>query len=152
MDVAVEAGIDVSYFARIERGMANPTLEVLYAVIKSLHVSSQTLPKKHQAAEQELNKKMYTSEEFGTASEKVLNTLKNPTSMWKSDDYNDKRTILFMYFEDQLRFDYYRGFGTTSLAYPIKLINELGQAKTASVEMWSSELQSRKLFKKLLQA
>ena len=45
LDVAVEAGIDVSYFARIERGMANPTLEVLYAVIKSLHVkSSEILP------------------------------------------------------------------------------------------------------------
>ena len=45
IEVAEEAGIDKSYYARIERGEGNPTLEVLYAVIKSLHVkSSDILP------------------------------------------------------------------------------------------------------------
>lgn len=43
--VAEEAGIDTSYYARIERGEANPTLDVLYAVIKALHCkSSDILP------------------------------------------------------------------------------------------------------------
>ncbi len=93
-------------------------------------------------AEQNLNKKPYTSEEFGTASNRVLNTLKNPMDMWKSDDYTDKRTILYMYFEGQLRYDYEMGFGTASLACPIKLIGELETAKMPLVEMSGSEPES----------
>jgi transcriptional regulator with XRE-family HTH domain len=43
--IAEDAGIDKSYYARLERGEANPTLEVLYAVIKALHAkSSDILP------------------------------------------------------------------------------------------------------------
>lgn len=38
--VAEEAGIDSSYYARIERGEANPSLEVLNAIVKALHVKS----------------------------------------------------------------------------------------------------------------
>lgn len=38
--VAEEAGIDPSYYARIERGEANPSLEVLNAIVKALHVKS----------------------------------------------------------------------------------------------------------------
>ena len=103
------------------------------------------LKRKKKEGEKDLGKRKYTSEEFGTASEKVLNTLKDPMSMWKSEEYNDKRAILFMYFEDQLRHDYNLGFGTASLAYPVKLINDIGQAKNGSVEMSSSELESKKL-------
>jgi hypothetical protein len=55
--------------------------------------------------------------------------------MWKSEDYNDKRSIFFMYFEKESKYDYNSGFGTTTLAYPIKLINDLEQAKSGSVEM-----------------
>lgn len=45
VEVAEEAGIDTSYYARIERGEANPTLEILYAIVKALHVkSSEILP------------------------------------------------------------------------------------------------------------
>jgi len=55
---------------------------------------------KKKKAQGDLGKQLYTSEQFGTASEKVFNTLKKPMEMWKSDEYNDKRTILFMYFED----------------------------------------------------
>lgn len=45
VQVAEEAGIDTSYFARIERGEGNPTLEVLYAIVKALRVkSSDILP------------------------------------------------------------------------------------------------------------
>lgn len=45
VEIAVEAGMDTSYYARIERGEANPTLERLYAVVKALHVkSSDILP------------------------------------------------------------------------------------------------------------
>lgn len=45
VEVAEEAGIDTSYYARVERGEANPSLEVIYAIIKALHVrSSDVLP------------------------------------------------------------------------------------------------------------
>ena len=48
----------------------------------------------------------------------------------------------FMYFEDKLRYDYKMGFGTASLAYPVSLINEIGQAKKSGVEMSGSEPES----------
>lgn len=45
VQVAEEAGVDTSYFARIERGEGNPTLEILYAIVKALHAkSSDILP------------------------------------------------------------------------------------------------------------
>ena len=53
------------------------------------------LRKKKVQIEGHLNIKKYTSEEFGTASDKVLGTIKNPMAMWKSDEYTDKRTIFF---------------------------------------------------------
>ena len=44
-DVASEAGIEMSYYSKIERGEANPSLEIIYAIIKALHVkSSDILP------------------------------------------------------------------------------------------------------------
>lgn len=61
-------------------------------------------------------------------------------------EYNDKRTILFMYFEEELRYDYKLGFGTSGLAYPVSLINELGQAKTSSVEMSGSEPECKDVY------
>jgi len=38
--IAEEAGIDTSYYAGIECGEANPSLEVLYSIVKALHVKS----------------------------------------------------------------------------------------------------------------
>ena len=44
-DVSSEAGIEMSYYSKIERGEANPSLEIIYAVIRALHVkSSDILP------------------------------------------------------------------------------------------------------------
>jgi transcriptional regulator with XRE-family HTH domain len=44
-DVAYKAGIETSYYARIERGEANPSLEKIYAIIKALGIdSSKILP------------------------------------------------------------------------------------------------------------
>lgn len=99
---------------------------------------------KKKVAEKDLSKKNYTSEQFGTASEKVFNTLKDPISMWRSDQYDDKRMVLYMYFEDQLTYDYKEGFGTANLAYPVKLIGDLGQAKKQDVEMSGNEPESEK--------
>lgn len=45
IDVAVDVGINPSYYSKIERGEVNPSLEKLYRIIKSLNVkSSDILP------------------------------------------------------------------------------------------------------------
>lgn len=45
VEVAVDAGIDPSYYSKIERGEANPSLKQFYRIIKSLGVkSSDILP------------------------------------------------------------------------------------------------------------
>lgn len=112
------------------------------ALITTYEEKIKELAGKEKKAKADLAKQSYTAEQFGTASEKVFNTLKNPMSMWKSDDYDDKRTILFMYFEEELKYDYYKGFGTAGLAYPVKLINQIGQAKNTSVEMSGNDPES----------
>lgn len=95
--------------------------------------------------EQKLKQNNYSDKDFGTAVDKVFNTLKKPLNMWQSNEYNDKRTILFMYFEDKLRYDYFNGFGTAGLAYPLELITKNRPLRSGSVEMSSSELESKKL-------
>jgi hypothetical protein len=39
-----------------------------------------------------------------------------------------------MYFDEELKYDYNLGFGTASLAYPVKLIIEIRYAKNGSVD------------------
>lgn len=43
VEVAEEAGIDTSYYARVERGEANPSLEVIYAIVKALHTKASNI-------------------------------------------------------------------------------------------------------------
>ena len=42
-DVAFDAGIEPSYYARIERGEANPSLEKIYAIVRALKTNSNKL-------------------------------------------------------------------------------------------------------------
>lgn len=42
-EIAEAAGIDGSYLAKIEKGESNPSVEVLYGIIKALHVKSQDI-------------------------------------------------------------------------------------------------------------
>lgn len=39
-EVATKAGIDVNYYARIERGLGNPSYVKLYSVMKALKMKS----------------------------------------------------------------------------------------------------------------
>lgn len=121
-----------SYFTRIAKARDEELISAYEDEINELREK-----KKHY--EISLSKRTYTSEEFGTATDKVLSALKEPMSMWKSDDYNDKRTILFMYFEEQLKYDYNLGFGTASLASPVNLINDMAHARNKSVELTGLE-------------
>ncbi|EKD57936.1 MAG: hypothetical protein ACD_57C00082G0001 [uncultured bacterium] len=45
VDVAVSAGLNPSYYGKIERGIVNPSMEKIYRIIKALGVkSSDILP------------------------------------------------------------------------------------------------------------
>lgn len=45
VDLAVEAGVSPGYYGRLERGVVNPSLEKIYAVVRALGVrSSDVLP------------------------------------------------------------------------------------------------------------
>lgn len=45
VEVAVDAGINSSYYSKIERGEVNPSLEVFFKIVKALRVkSSEILP------------------------------------------------------------------------------------------------------------
>lgn len=43
IDVAVDAGINSSYYSKIERGEVNPSLEKIYRIAKALKVKSTDL-------------------------------------------------------------------------------------------------------------
>lgn len=40
VDVAVDAGINTSYYGKIERGLVNPSIEKLYRIIRALGLDS----------------------------------------------------------------------------------------------------------------
>lgn len=45
VEVAVDGGINPSYYSKIERGEVNPSLEKVYRIIKALKIrSSEALP------------------------------------------------------------------------------------------------------------
>lgn len=94
------------------------------SLVKAYEDEIKSLSQNKVSLEKELKENYYTQHDFGTASNLVFNALKNPLTLWQSDDYSDKRTIILMYFEDSLRYNGVKGFGTTSLAYPIQLIQE----------------------------
>ena len=58
----------------------------------------------------------------------------------------DKRTILFMYFEAKLRYNHERGFRTNQLGRNIKLITNIGDPKSPDVEMEGCEPSSKNNF------
>lgn len=39
-DVAADTGIETSYYAKVERGEANPSLELIYAILRALSKKS----------------------------------------------------------------------------------------------------------------
>jgi len=45
VEVAVDAGLNPSYYGKIERGIVNPSLEKFYGIIRTLNIkSSDILP------------------------------------------------------------------------------------------------------------
>lgn len=84
-------------------------------------------------------KPQYTDEQFGTSLKKVCDVLENPMQLWNSDQLEDRRTMLYMFFENGLQYDYKRGFGTAELAESINLLRDTATQKIEHVEMPGSE-------------
>lgn len=95
---------------------------------------------------------VYTIEQFGTAAKQIMTTLTQPLNIWKSDDYQDKRTITHMYFKGKLTYRKGVGFGTAELDPNIALIRESSDSRTRLVEVAGIEPASEKVLLKHLQA
>ena len=100
--------------------------------------------KKKEILKEIVKPEIYTTEKFGTASEKVFFILKQPTTIWRNENLEIKRTILYMYFEKAPIYFYKKGFGTANLSLPISLMNEAKNPKTHLVEMPGVEPGSEK--------
>lgn len=94
--------------------------------------------------EKQLPLKVYSQDSFGTATKIVLKYLENPVTMWKSNNYKDKRLLLEMYFEKKLAYDLKEGLGTASLACLPKLLATKDSSKNHLVEMPGIEPGSEK--------
>lgn len=82
----------------------------------------------------------YTEKEFGTAQSLVFDTLRNPMTMWKSDNIENKRTIMYMYFDERPGYDLQSGFGTATLSLPVKLMSEEQPSKNNLVDILENSL------------
>jgi len=78
---------------------------------------------------------MFSEDDLGTAFDTVMTVMKDPAAIWKTGSQEWKRNLIFMYFEGGLAYDYQNGFGTSILALPVKLINELWTSQSKHVEM-----------------
>lgn len=87
----------------------------------------------------------YTEAQFGTALNKVYNALENPISLWNSDNLEDKRTVLYMFFENGLDYRYKEGFGTANFSDGINLLRDSAEGKIPDVEMRGNEPRSEKI-------
>lgn len=81
----------------------------------------------------------YTKEKFGTSLNRVYESLKNPLLLWESDSLEDKRTVLWMYFDNGLNYDYFEGFGTANFSESINLLRNPESSEFRDVEMAGSE-------------
>lgn len=122
------------------------------SLIKIYEAEIGKLSRKIKVIESETNTDKYTNTQFGTALEKVFEVLKKPVDMWQSNEIEDKRTVLFMYFEDKLRYNHQTGFGTRQLGRTVSLIKQIGESKNPDVEMPGNEPGSEGIHQKLLQA
>ncbi len=94
----------------------------------------------------------YSSKEFGTALDIVMSALSNPLSVWNSDRFEDKQTIVYMYFDGKLSYQKDLGFGTVNLEPSVALIQKLGDPKRDLVEVVGIEPTSEIVIIKHLQA
>lgn len=84
-------------------------------------------------------KKKFDKNSFDGNWNRVEKQLENPLLLWNSPNLEDKRTVLHMYFNKGLSWDYKNGFGTIEIADEINLIRNPVNAKLPDVEMGGNE-------------
>jgi len=85
--------------------------------------------------EQEYTQQKYSDEQFGTAIRVVMEYLKNPLEAWQSEDYQDKRLLLSMYFEEKFVYDKDKGFGTATFPLIVDILRQENMPRFLMVEM-----------------
>lgn len=70
-----------------------------------------------------------------TSLEQVFNVLQNPHVAWKNYDVYQKQKFYSFMFEENLRFDKYKGYRTPLYARPLRLFEELSTTNSNEVEM-----------------
>ncbi len=99
---------------------------------------------KKEGLENELPNRTYSNENFGIACDTVLKYIENPVRMWQSENYQDKRLLLEMYFKEKLTYDLKEEFGITTLEPLVSLLIAKEPSKNQLVEMVGVEPTSKK--------
>lgn len=73
--------------------------------------------------------------DFGTALTRVLNFLQNPSALWNTDEYENKKTVLRLAFVNVIPFSKENGVGTASFSLLFELSKLADIDKKAMVEM-----------------
>jgi len=116
-------------------------------LINEYEIELQKILKEKEDLEKQLPKKVYSRENFGTACGIVFNYMIDPVRMWQSKNYQDKRLLLEMYFEEKLIYKLNEGLGTANLACLPKLLCTKETSKNHLVEMAGIEPASEKTLK-----
>lgn len=77
----------------------------------------------------------FSQEKLGTATNAVLDVLGKPLLLWKNEDQEIRKIIVYMYFDTRPVYDLKTGFGTNTLALPITLMSKLLKGQSMRVEM-----------------
>lgn len=92
------------------------------------------LEKKAGFVEKSNRKMIYPPKLFGTSKRIVFEVIKNPLSVWKNGNYEDKRLLLNMYFRRGVAYDKKTGFGTLTLPLVLKVLSSPNTTEKALVD------------------
>lgn len=74
-------------------------------------------------------------EKLGTAVDLMFKMLKNPLLIWNNSNLIEKRTLIYMLFENNLTYDRKSGFGTVKYSDAINVLSSFATTGTPDVEM-----------------
>lgn len=78
-------------------------------------------------------------EDFGTALQAVFSILKNPSKYWIEGDFQRKRLVLKLVFNEPITYSPENGFGTGNLSIPVRLFKQKPSKGSQYVEMGGVE-------------
>jgi site-specific DNA recombinase len=83
----------------------------------------------------ELEQNKYSQDGFQTALRVVFEYLENPIVQWKKPEYQSKRLLLNMYFDQKIVYNLNSGFQTAEIPYICRVIRHKQVSKNSLVEM-----------------